>query len=106
MPRSHLVGETGVVRRGAAPLPAQPFSERVHFAARRAVDDPRLVLVPRQNLQKLTVEVAASGTARKRVGATDGADGAARIAQAELVDNVAPDAFGCGRGEGVQRDAR
>ena len=103
---AHVVGQAGVIRHRAVPLALQPFGERLDLAARRAVDDARLAVVPREDVDQLRVQVAAAQHAVHEVRPIERSDEHQRILQPQLGDDVAPDAFGRGRGERVERHAR
>ena len=80
MPRAYVVGQAGMIRHRAVALVPEPRRERLHFAARRTIDDPRLVLVSRQNLQELTAQARATEHPVQKVGPIERAHENDRIA--------------------------
>ena len=68
MPRAHVVGQPGMIGHRAVAFLPEPRRERLHFAARRTIDDPRFVLVSRQNLQELTAQARATEHPVQKVG--------------------------------------
>ena len=85
---------------------AQPRRQIVHLAARRAIDDARLILVAAEHVQDLPLEIRPRQHAVDEVRPIEGADELQRIDQAELRHDVAAHAHGRRRGERVHAGAR
>ena len=85
-----VLREAGVVRHRVEAFLAQLLRERVDVAAAHAVDDPGLPLVPLQHRQHLRPLVVARQHAVGEVGAVEVADEHERVAQGELLGDVAP----------------
>ena len=106
MTAADLVGQPRVVRDRAAAFALQPCGELFDLAARLAVHDPGLAVVPREDVEQLPPQRAAPQHAIRQVRPIEGSDEDERIAQPELADNVAPDALGRRRRERVERHRR
>ena len=105
MAAAHIVRQARVVRHGGMTFALQPFGKRLDLAARRAVDDAGFVLVPREDVEQLLVQVPAAQHAIHEVRAIERPDEHQRRLQPQLRDDIAPHAFGGGRREGVERHA-
>ena len=99
-------GHARVIRPGAPAGVLQPLRQRIHFLARRAIDDAGLAAVPLEHVEDLRLHLRAREHAIHQVRPIERADQLLGVAQAELRDDVAPHARGRGRGVGVQADRR
>jgi hypothetical protein len=98
------VGQTCVVRERADASLHQPRRQRIDFAARGAVDDPRLTLTTGEDVLNLPLQLRAREHAINQVGTIERSHQLNRLAQLELSSDVAADPCGgCGR-ERVQAD--
>jgi hypothetical protein len=91
-----------VGRRGEAGA-GEHVGDGLGVLAAEAVDDDGLAPVSAHDLEYLGVPVGAGHDAVDEVGPVEGADEHVGLTQAELLDDVAPDALGGGGGEGVDR---
>ena len=94
-----------VIGEGGVPDLGQPRRERIHLAARRAVDDARLAAMAGEHLDELLLERGARKRAIDQVRAIERTDELDRVLEAELRRDVAPHARRRGRRVGVQADA-
>ena len=69
-----LVWKTRVIWQRAHTVTLEPRRERVHFAARRAVDDARLAAMARQDVEQLLLQIGARQHAVEQVRTIEGAD--------------------------------
>src|SRR5205807_747343 len=93
MPASHLVVEAGMVRRRAQAGLDEPRRERLHLAARRAVDDARFAVMAREDVGQLAMQVAAPQDAIGQVRTIERSDEQERLGEPELGGDVAADAL-------------
>ncbi len=105
VPGTDVVRQASMIGNRSQSLAGQPVRRLLHLAARQAVDDARLVLVPGQDAKNLAALIGTAQHPERQVRTIERADQHERIAKPQLRDDVSADALGGGGGEGVHRDA-
>ena len=100
------IAQAGVVRHRAVAFIDQPRRKIVHLTSRQAVNDPGLLLMPREHVENLPPQVRARQDPIHEVRPIERPDHLQRVLQAELRDDIAADASGRGGGERVEAGRR
>ena len=106
MPTPLVVRHPGVIRLRAEALPVEFQRQRIDIFPRRAINDPRLSLVPGEHLADLAESALAALDFVNQVRPIERTDEHLRIAQFQRLRNVVPNSLGRRRRVGMQADVR